>query len=119
MDKETWIESNLNILRKRGVVTEENEQEWREKLSTSYDNIDWDAPPEDFPITEEWIPTADFSAALLKLPEEIRTAMMARAEELLAFSIQVPSEYVNLLDPRVEVFLAAAGLTLEQFRELL
>lgn len=119
MDKEKWIESNLNILRKRGVVTEENEQEWREKLGISYDNIDWNAQPEDLPLTEEWIPTADFSAALLKLPEEIRIAMMARAEELLAFSIQVPSEYVNLLDPRVEVFLAAAGLTLEQFKELL
>lgn len=119
MNKEQWIETNLNILRKRRVVNASNEEEWKEKLSASYDSIDWDAPGEDFPVTEEWIPTADFSAALLKLPEEIRTAMMARAEELLAFSIQVPSEYVNLLDPRVEVFLAAAGVTLEQFKGLI
>lgn len=119
MDKEQWIESNLNILRKRGVVKPSNEADWKERLSASYDRIDWDAPPEDHPATEEWIPTADFSAALLKLPEEVRSAMMGRTEELLAFSVQVPSDYVNLLDPRVEAFLGAAGVTLEQFRELI
>lgn len=119
MDKTKWIESNLNILRKRGVVKPSNEADWKERLSASYDRIDWDAPPEDHPATEEWIPTADFSAALLKLPEEVRSGMMAKAEELLAFSIQVPPDYVNLLDPRVEMFLASAGVTLEQFKGLI
>ena len=119
MDKEQWIEGNLNILRKRGVVKLSNEKEWREKLSESYDAIDWDAPGEDIPVTEEWIPNPAFSAALLKLPEEVRAAMMGKAEELLAFSIQVPSDHVNLLDPRVEMFLSAAGITLEQFKGLI
>lgn len=66
--------------------------------------------------TEEWVAKRPFVSAITALlPAEVKAALAAnwQTHEWIA---KLPGDMVNLLDPEVGAFLAAAGLTLEQVR---
>ena len=55
------------------------------------------------------------SAITALLPDEVKAAL-AESWQTQAWIARLPGDAVNLLDPEVSAFLAAAGLTLEQVR---
>ena len=75
------------------------------------------------PATEEWVSTKDFIHALASLiTAEQLSAMMQDPDALkngLIGLAQLPSDMVDLLDPRVEPWLIMTGLTVDQVRKAL
>lgn len=75
------------------------------------------------PATEEWVDTKDFIMALASLITAEQLAAMMQDPDALKNGLiglaQLPSDRVDLLDPRVEPWLYMTGLTVDQVRKAL
>ena len=75
------------------------------------------------PATEEWVYTKDFIHALASLITAEQLAAMMQDPDALKNGLiglaQLPSDMVDLLDPRVEPWLIMTGLTVDQVRKAL
>lgn len=66
--------------------------------------------------TEEWVAKRPFVSAITALLSDAAKAALAESWQTQAWIAKLPGDQVNVLDPEVGAFLAAAGLTLAQVK---